>query len=354
MSIRDCFNAAMQYAPADRLPVVSFESYYESATLERWYAEGLPRGVSPETHLGMDSMSWVPFSLSPIPPFEERVLSENDQEYVAIDWMGTTVRRLKEAPHMYYGHIDHPVKNRQDWLAYRERFSPDSRRTPDDLDKAAAQFNASTLPVGVCFFPFFFRLGFYSMGMERFLTAFYDSPGLIHEMFSYWSELTLRGLRPLMGRIRIDVATFAEDLAYKGGPHISPKTYREFWLPYQDPIIRELQRGGVPIISLWTSGNIEALLPLLLEHGFNCTWPTERGAGMDPLRLRRRFGRDLRMGGGIPKEALIAGPAAIDAAIEELLPLMREGGFIPAVDDVVPPEVTFESFRYYVAALRRA
>lgn len=162
----------------------------------------------------------------------------------------------------------------------------------------------------------------------------------------------MKTIRPLLGRVRIDGVSFTEDLAYKGGPHISPKINEEFWLPYQDPIVDELRRHGTEIICLWTAGNIDVLLPMLLEHGVNCFWPVERGSGMDPVVLRSKYGRVLRMGGGIPKETLIAGPAAIDREIRRLLPLIKEGGYLPAIDDVVPPEVPFENYRHYANAIR--
>jgi len=148
------------------------------------------------------------------------------------------------------------------------------------------------------------------------------------------------------------VVSFAEDLAYRGGPHLSPKTYTEFFLRYQDPVVAELRAAGVKTINMYTSGNILSLLPLLMERGFNLTWPLERACGMDPIELRRRFGRHLRLAGGVPKEALIAGPEAIDREIERLMPLIREGGYLPAVDDMVPPEVSFNSYCHYVDAIR--
>jgi uroporphyrinogen decarboxylase len=129
--------------------------------------------------------------------------------------------------------------------------------------------------------------------------------------------------------------------------------YEQFWLPYQNPIIEECRRHGVELFCLWTAGNIVPLLPLVMRNGINATWPLERVAGMDPAMLRKRFGRELRLAGGISKEALIEGPSAIDAEITRLMPLIRDGGFIPAVDDMPPPEVSFAHFSYYVEALRR-
>ena len=150
-----------------------------------------------------------------------------------------------------------------------------------------------------------------------------------------------------------DTGRLAEDLAYRNAPHISPRTYEEFWYPHQDPIVKLAADHGIPIICLWTSGNFEPLLPGLLHHGINCTWPLERRAtGLDARTLRNRYGRRLRLAGNIAKEALIEGPRAIDQEIERLIPVIREGGFIPALDDMVPPEVPFSHYRHLIDRLR--
>jgi len=343
----------MRVEPVDRLPVLALEPY-EQPGLARWRAEGLPADQSPEQFLGMDTLRKLPVNLGPVPAFEYRVVSE-DAEYITdTDCFGATVRRRKDAPTMYYGYVDHPVKGLDDWIRYKnERYDASSiDRLPANMDAVVAELNASENPVGLEVFPFFFRQGFYLLGMERFMTAFYDEPELIHEMFSFWSEFVLEAIRPFVSRVKLDFVSFGEDLAYKAGPHVSPRVYEEFWLPYQDPIISELKRAGVPVISMYSAGNLDAILPMLIEHGFNCTWPLERASGMDPVELRARYGRELLLAGGVPKECLISGPDAIDRELRRLMPLIEEGGFFPALDDMVPPEVPFSHYQHYVSALR--
>ena len=113
-----------------------------------------------------------------------------------------------------------------------------------------------------------------------------------------------------------------------------------------------MKAHGIKIISQYTAGNIESLLPIMIGQGFNTTWPLERGSAMDPVELRKIYGKDLRLAGGVSKEALIAGPDAIDRTFDHLMPLIHEGGFIPAIDDMVPPEVPLEHYRYYIESVR--
>jgi uroporphyrinogen decarboxylase len=99
-----------------------------------------------------------------------------------------------------------------------------------------------------------------------------------------------------------------------------------------------------------TDGNPEPVLPLMMEAGVDAIWPMERAAEQDPLRLRKKFGRSLRLWGGVDKRELAKGPAAIDAHLRTLRPLLEEGGFIPTVDHTVPPDVSWASFQHYVGA----
>ena len=346
LTTRERFLRIMRYEPVDRLPIMSAETYYEEPALAGWRAEGLEG--HPDAVLGIENMYGVPIDFGARPAFERRVLAEDDEYITETDYYGTTVRRRKDAPSMYYGHIDFPVKTLADWRTYAERYQP----TPDRFDReSAATLHDADRPVGLALFPFFFRMGFYVLGMERFLTAVYDEPALIHAMFEHWGDFMLRLIEPALATTRVDFATFAEDLAYKGGPHFSPAIYREFWLPYQQPIIDLLRRHHVPVIAHWSSGNFEAILPLMMESGINCVMPAEVNAGMDPVVLRKKYGRDLLIYGGVPKEALIAGPAAIDAELARLRPLMVEGGFLPALDDVVPPEVAVDDLQILYRAV---
>jgi uroporphyrinogen decarboxylase len=344
----------MRYEPVDRLPVMALEPF-EQPAIERWREEGLPPQKTPVGFLKMSQLVYTGgVGLDPVPAFEEKVVSEDSEYLVERTAMGTTVKRCKTAPSTFYGHVDHPIKSRGDWERYKERLDPDaSGRLVDILDPHNVhRLNASDDPVGVCFFPFFFRFGFYTMGMERFLTAFHEEPDLMHEMFSHASRVILAVLPQILEAVRVDFALFAEDLAGKNGPLISPKTYEEFWYPWQDPIIEMLRDAGVPVICQWSAGRFEELLPSMLEHGFNCTWPLERTAGMDALELRQRHGRSLLLGGNIAKEAVISGPEAIDREIERLTPLTVGGGFLPALDDMAPMECPFSHYRYMIEKLQ--
>jgi uroporphyrinogen decarboxylase len=98
---------------------------------------------------------------------------------------------------------------------------------------------------------------------------------------------------------------------------------------------------------------IDDLIPLWIEGGVNVMFPVEIGAWQaDPMAMRRRYGKALRIYGGINKIEIARGRAAIDAEIKRRLPLMRAGGCVPLPDHLVIPETSLDDYRYYLDRIR--
>jgi uroporphyrinogen decarboxylase len=55
----------------------------------------------------------------------------------------------------------------------------------------------------------------------------------------------------------------------------------------------------------------------------------------------------------VDKRELAKGPAAIDAHLAALRPLVEAGGYVPTVDHTVPPDVSWPNFQYYLEAKAR-
>ena len=130
---------------------------------------------------------------------------------------------------------------------------------------------------------------------------------------------------------------------------ISPRMYEEFVLASYKPVFDVLGRYGVETIVFRTFANSRMLIPSILKWGFTCLWACEVNIDtMDYGRLRREFGRDLRLIGGIDLDALRKDKAAIRQEIEEKVPsLIADGGYIPLADGRVRADVPFENYVYY-------
>jgi uroporphyrinogen-III decarboxylase len=123
----------------------------------------------------------------------------------------------------------------------------------------------------------------------------------------------------------------------------------EHFRPYYRAIWEPLAERGAKIFQMDTDGNINAVIPALLDCGVTCIYPMEPAAGMDAVEVRRQYGRKLAMLGGIDKHVLRESKPAIRRELEyKLQPLLRDGGCVFGLDHQIPNGTPLENYRYYV------
>jgi hypothetical protein len=322
MTNRERFKAVMQFEPVDRLPAI--ESYWWwDQTLERWYAEGLPRELTDHTeiarHLGLDThrIFWItPRSQLEIPPgrCRDMGLFRNADEYSRL------ASPILQGPTFDEKEI--------------QAIAAESQR--DDV----------FLWLQIDGFFWFPRE---LLGVEQHLCAFYDQPDLIHRINEDLTEYTLRLADELCAVCVPDLMTFAEDMSYNNGPMISKPFFDEFLAPYYRRVVPAFKRHGViPMVD--SDGDATVLVDWLQEAGIEGLSPFERRAGNDIVDIRRRHPR-FKMMGGFDKTVMHLGEAAMREEFERILPVMRSGGYIPSVDHQTPPDVSLDTYRRYVELL---
>ncbi len=367
MTDRERYLRTMNFEEVDRFPF--YELGIWGQTYERWLKEGLSeeelRGDwfrGEPKFAGLDRREFIPLDLGPIPGFDE-VLEETDRYIVFLDRWGQKRRALKEGTvrgtrASMDTYLDFFVKTREDFLEFKKRFDPkDPARYPENWEELKRKWQRRDYPLYLtenCGFGGLYWNLRRMMGTERLSYAFFDQPGLVHEILDWMVEFFMEATERALTEVEVDAFTFNEDFAYKGGPLISPKIFREFFLPRYKAIIEFLRKHGVKVIELDSDGNTEPLIPLMIEAGINCHWPLEAAAGMDPVRLRKKFGKDMAFMGGVDKRALAKGKEAIEEELRrKVLPIVEEGGYVPTVDHTVPPDVPLENFLYYLELKRK-
>jgi uroporphyrinogen decarboxylase len=178
---------------------------------------------------------------------------------------------------------------------------------------------------------------------------FYDDPALVEEMIEFNTDFLLELVEPALQQVHFDYFNFFEDCAGKGGPLFGPDIFRKFFMKAYKRIIERLNKAGILAIWVDSDGDCEVLLPLWMEAGVNGSWPLEQMSGMDPVRLRKKFGNDLVLAGGIDKMEIAKGRKAIERELHAKIPPMLEsGGYIPHIDHSIPPEISYQDFLYYM------
>ena len=288
-----------------------------------------------------------------VPTYEPRLIEEDERTITLINKAGKKARVFKDNPEKMPTFLDYPVKDRDSWKEYKKRLDPDTpERWPSDWNAYVREANSRDEPAMLQIGGFFGFLREW-MGLESLLYTFYDDPSLVEDMMEQICYLETKMLKRVVKDIRVDCAMFWEDMAYKTGPLISPDMVRKFMMPRYKKITDVLHGGGVEVIFMDSDGNVDDLIPLWLECGINFHWPLECAAGMDAVALRKKYGKDIILGGNIDKRALSKGKDAIREEVMSKVPfLLESGGYFPSVDHVVPPDVTWEDYRYFINTLR--
>ncbi len=292
--------------------------------------------------------------ITPVVPFvEKRVLEEDERTVTLINEGGQTTKIFKDDPEKMPMYLDHPVKDWATWKEYKKRLDPNTpERWPANWDSYVERMNKRDFPVCLGVGSFFGFLREW-MGIEPLLYAFYDDPNLIEDMMDTMLNLELEVIKRTVKDIKVDWAMFWEDMAYKTGPLISPDMFRKFMMPRYHQVTDLLHKNGIDIIFVDSDGNLNKLIPLWLECGVNGFWPLEVAAGNDAVALRKEYGKDIILGGNMDKRALLKSKEAIREEVMSKLPFLLEtGGYFPSVDHLVPPDVTLESFQYFVNTMR--
>lgn len=146
--------------------------------------------------------------------------------------------------------------------------------------------------------------------------------------------------------LEIDLIVTFEDMCYNSGPLISPNLFKQFLYPYYCQVTQFFKQRGVKTLMVDTDGLVIDIMELFLQAGMDGCLPCEVKAGSHPAHLRDHY-PGIRLMGGVAKSALINGKKEIDAALTSLIPIMEAGGFIPTVDHEVPPDVSFDHYRYF-------
>jgi hypothetical protein len=320
MSTRQRFRETMGYGNPDRVPY--FEEGIRKEVIKEWRKHGLPKDADLSQMFPSDLRERMEVDLDPRPDLKR--------------WPTTMAKVDKFQKHL------NPY---------------DKKRLPKKWSKQMGVWKERDhLLMLYVHRGFFLTMGV--RGWRRFREVMYlimDNPDLVRRMMAIQGEFSAGLTERILKEVEIDAAVFSEPIGGNEGPLISPKMYEEFVLKSYEPVLGVLKRYGVETIIFQTYANARILIPSILRWGFNCLWACEVYIeAMDYLSIRKEFGRDLRLIGGIDLDALRQGKEAIKREIEtNVPPLIEDGGYVPLADGRVREDVPFENYVYYRELLQK-
>ena len=362
MTDRERLLAVLRYEAVDR-GVYGVHTGGWPETLERWRSEGLGAeaddpGWMSRRYPERDSWQWVSKWFFPFPPFTRTVVEEEERTVLYVNHEGILMRERRDQPLSSMPQfVRFPVADRASFRRFMdERMQPELlQRIGGDAREALGSYKNRDTPLIVIadrWGGFFGPLRNLT-GVERLCMLFYDDPIFVEEMMDGIADFLIAMIEQLLDVLDIDIFGFWEDMAYKTGPLIAPGLVEQYMVPRYRRVVDVLRARGVEWIALDSDGQVGSLLSHWLDAGINIIYPFEPQAGMDVLEVRQRFGKDLRIWGGVDKRVLARGAAAIDRELDRVRPLIEEGGYVAHPDHSLPPDVPFDGFLHYMESLRR-
>ena len=322
MDQKQRFLGTLSGKEADRFPYFDLDP--DEETVEKWHREGLPGETSVAEFFNLETHHSVGLTIRSYPYFEK-----------AAD--------LLTDPSSFARHYDPDDPSRYD---------PDFVDRCRRLEKEGRVVYVDASGGGL--------LQMLGVGDWKSLVAaslaLLEEPLMVDELLDRTTDFYCVCLERVLSKVSVDYAAIYEPIATNTGPVISPAMFERFAMPGHRKVLGLLEKFNVPLrILCTTGGNLTSLLPPLIEAGINGLWISNiPNAGMEYRALRRTFGPDIALIGGIDAGGLCRDENAVRETIEETVPQLLEGGrYLPCLDDRPRSNISFARYKLFRELLEK-
>jgi len=207
---------------------------------------------------------------------------------------------------LYYDMVEHPLSrasstrdiekhrwpNPEDPARYeglRER----AKKLREETDYSIVGHNGDTS---------IFEAAWALRGFAKFLIDLIKNKDFAHSLLQKVMEIQSRKMELYLSEVGqyLDVVCVGDDLCHQEGPLMSLELYREIIKPYQQKYFELIKNSTRAKLHLHCCGAVHYILEDLIDIGVDIINPVQVSAeGMDPQRLKKRFGDRIVFWGGI-------------------------------------------------------
>ena len=272
-------------------------------------------------------------------------------------------RWAKPPSSLYWDMVDYPIKEpTMEALRNYSWPDPDDPGLVEGLRERAKKLYETTgyaLVVDLTGFGVF-EQGWALRGMENFFMDFAAdqrfAEALMQRVADY--KISLWGhILDAVGEY-VQVVMEADDMGTQQGPMVSPEAYRRLIKPAQKRVWQFIKSRTHAFLFLHSCGSVREFIPDFIEMGLDILNPVQVAAkDMDPVALKREFGKDLTFwGGGCDTQHVLPFGTPDDVEKEvrrRVSELAQGGGFVFNQVHNIQPHVPPENIlRMFETALR--
>jgi len=278
---------------------------------------------------------------------------ETEPRWRLVEWETGAVWRRGTANNAWAReYLAYPVECEEDLDGF-ELPDPDDPERYEGLEKAIGYVRDKG------FFPlcdingFFSGVWYFLRGpLHNVLKDIYSRSRLFERLMAKVGEFNLRAEKNLLERGALMIG-WVDDLGYNKGTFMNPKLYEELILPWHQKAIDLAHRYGA-FVNVHSHGNINAIVPLLVDTGLDVLNPIGPSDSMDLESLKERYDGKICLQGGLSKHL---GFMSLEELRNHLADRIRVGspggGFILASEGDLPYEMTSENFAAFTKLSRK-
>jgi hypothetical protein len=301
---------------SDRFPFYDLEP--DEETMSRWHEEGFTKGTPFEEYFNLEAHHSIGLTLRSYPFFQ----------------MASDLLHDPSSFDRHYNPED-PARYAKDFVKHSELLEKEGRVVYVDASGGGL---LQMLGVG----------DWQSLVSACF--ALVKRAEFVEDLVNRTTDFYCICLERVLSKVSVDYASFYEPIASNTGPVISPAMFERFAIPGYKKVIGLLKKYDIPLrIFCTTGGDLTPLLPSLIDAGINCLWISNiMSSGMEYDKLRRTYGTDVALIGGIDSTALSRDEAAIRNAVKKTVPsLLESGHYLPCLDDRPRSNIPFAHYQFF-------
>jgi uroporphyrinogen-III decarboxylase len=171
-----------------------------------------------------------------------------------------------------------------------------------------------------------------SMGLANFAVTLRRNPDFVRKMVKYYEKIYLATINATADA-GMPAFVYSDDMGHKSGPQMPPRVLDEFFGPSLRGLCEEAHRRGIKII-VHSCGNVNLLLEMFADWGFDGVHSLEPTAGIDIADVKRRLGKRMCIFGNLDISHVLSEGTReeVESAVKTMLKdVALDGGFIMAM-----------------------
>ena len=241
--------------------------------------------------------------------------------------------------------IDYPVKDEKD-LEKLHMPDPNDPKRYTGVEETIAYFKKKGFFTQVEINGFFSDIWYRYHNMPDFLVNMIEKEEFIKELLNKVGSFNLAVAENYLKR-GVDSVMFCEDLGSNKSMLISPDLYKKFFYPWHKKLADLCHQYGA-YLNMHSHGNINEIVPFIVEAGVDILNPVGPSDNMDLKKLKKNYGDKITLMGGLSKFIGNMSREELESHVKNVIETGSSGGgFILMSEGGIPSSMNHEDFKFY-------